>query len=221
MPLAGNKGEAKINLFAGMDGLSLQGSYCIDSHIVVLGGISSSSNYTEDGPSTSLTMGDIGAGYYERISKSGRFEVIGGLGYGSTLCEGEIVGVSSSETQQINLRGNVIHLFGQADIGLVKKNIEFGFGIRVSNMTFNGKASYTNSDSGKVISVSNQNISGSPIMLEPCLMLSIGSKNVKWHLSVGGALNIAGLGYPDQLGQYGPTFVVTTGITFNIFRNLE
>ncbi len=220
MPLAGNKGEGKASLLAGIDGIGLYASYCIDSHLVVLANASTSQTHT-DGPPIVFTNGDIGAGYYQKISKYGRFEVLGGGGYGSMSCDGVTYQESNfNNYQQISVQGNMIHFFGQADIGMVTENIELGFGLRVSNLNFSGNSSYTNMDSGKVLNKMAYQIEGSPLYFEPCFMLAVGVSSVKLHLSVGGSFALNSIDNLSLYGLYSPTFYVTTGITVNIFRQL-
>ena len=81
MPLAGNKGEFKGNVYFGGEDPGIQSSYAIDSHFVLLidaSGQNVMPNYVTYNNVTynsnvSNLQANIGGGYFEKLGNSGRF----------------------------------------------------------------------------------------------------------------------------------------------------
>jgi hypothetical protein len=191
MPLPSNKGDLKASAYITEGGsYGFQCSYAMDSHIVVLadGAIV---NYVmdpfnqpwSDGPyilTDKVNSGDLGVGYYTKFGKYGRFEAIGGLGYGFSQykMESDAWGYSKEE-----LQSNYFRAFGRADIGIVNNNAELGFGIGFSSL-YSGGNFITNAQF--------QNLTGVGISLEPGLQLAVGLKNVKIICSTNLSVQVLG-----------------------------
>ncbi len=230
MPLASNKGEIKGNLALGTDGGEIQGSYCIDSHVVVCANISYSyiiaykAGAPADYPPNKMGnyIGDISSGYYTKISHHGRFELLGGAGYGYTNSYAHNIWEGLSNDPLVIANCRFAHLFAQADIGVVKRNIDFGFGIRLSDLLTSGTASFSTFDKGNLVSTTNGTLNGSAAFLEPCIMLSFGADKIKLKLSAGFSARISGHEFPilenfDYGSSYDPLFA-SAGLEINLFR---
>jgi hypothetical protein len=228
MPLAGDKGEVKGNLYYGSGGIGIQGSYAADSNFVVLmdmafdskkGTTTIFNGFSAFQTRSGNFMGDIGAGYYNKISKGGRFELLGGLGYGTATGSSNTFGDISDGTKA-DLYARFYRLFAQGNIGMVRKNVEFGFGVRISSIFADGALTQTNLDT-----FSNNHpppvktiIHTTAVFVEPCLMLGVGLENVKLNFSFGFSGKVTGMNLPLDIGSlYQPSFV-TAGITVNLFR---
>ena len=209
MPLATNKGEIKGTASLGNGGVELQGSYCIDSHMVVCINGMYGSRWASN------TSGTVGCGYYTSFSSRGRFEIMGGGGYGVDF---EWVEWLTYPGQLVEVNAKLPRVFVQADLGYVKNHVELGFGIRVSEIFYRGTV--TTSLFGahdSVISKTTNSLAGQELFLEPCIMVSFGGKNIKVHLSAGLSGMISGY----EFRSYDILPTASLGVTFNILRKRQ
>jgi hypothetical protein len=228
MPLAGNKGEVKANICYGSGGTGIQGSYAADSHLVVLAdvtfqiekGVSTFSTNTQ--PNTlNNVIGDIGAGYYKKFNETGRFEALGGIGYGTANASTTALALIFFPRERINLDAHFYRLFVQGNIGTVRENTEIGFGIRVSSIIMGGSYKVTSLDSSSGNQVLyNKTINGAAVMIEPCVSIAVGLENVKLNFSIGYSGKITGMDVDQNFGALYQPLLATGGITVNLFREL-
>ena len=230
MPLAGNKGEFKGDLFLYSNEFGLQASYAVDSHCVVLvnvtgqdarTGTTTVNNTNTYYSTTANFQGDIGAGYFKKIGQRGRFEAIGGIGYGGSKTQNVITHSLLPLILSIdNINGNFAHLFAQCDVGYVNKNIELGLGLRFSNLNINGTFQSSYIGSGTTPQYTTQ-LGGDALFWEPAIMFAAGFEKVKLNLSFGISNKLFG---PDISSQYGSIYqnmAFSFGISCNLNRKLE
>jgi hypothetical protein len=223
MPLPGAKGELKINAFVTESNIcGVQGAYTADSHIVavfdgaMLNYVLPKDIQIYDGPSSLYDFvysGDIGAGYYTRFGRHGRFEAIGGLGYGSSRFYSE----NNAWGLYIRyLKSQYIRAFARADAGFVYKNFEIGLGLGFNALSSEGKYMITYGNNNNLVKSSY-----SLNYMSPCadahLLLAAGIKNVKLTGSIGyngllGGPSINAGNSSLYKGAY-----LSMGLTINIF----
>jgi hypothetical protein len=211
MPLASNKGEIKGSVSVGTGGIEMQGSYCIDSHFVVcITGTHGDQRFFN-------TLGNVACGYYKTFSGSGRFEILGGLGYGYTH-----FGLEYLTNPATLVEGYCQYplVFAQADWGYVKNHVELGFGIRGSEIfNFGSETVSIIGVRDSVYSKITTSLVGQSFYLEPGLMASFGGKNVKVRLAAG----VSQLISTEVLQHRGPYYIPafgSFGVTFNLFRKI-
>ena len=111
MPLAKNVCESKVKAYISTSDYGFQGSYAVDSHIVVVSDGSFykfANRYGND----SRTLLNIGAGYFHTIAKNGCFEILGGIGNGNSIGQNVDQGFLSFNPEQISsLKGNYQRVF--------------------------------------------------------------------------------------------------------------
>jgi hypothetical protein len=227
MPLAGNKGDVKGNLYFGSGGVGVQGSYAADSHLVVIANFAvldaKGTSIFNSGikPNTNDNfIADIGAGYFKKISPRGRLELLGGIGYGTANASViEVDGEFFRPANRLELQGSFYRMFAQCDIGTVNENMEIGFGVRVSSIFMSGNYKVTSGDSMRGNPVLyDKPISGTAVLIEPCLNVGAGWKNAKLNFSLGYSGKITGMDVDPNYGLLYQYAFVTGGITINLFR---
>ncbi len=229
MPLAGNKDEFKGNLFAYSNEFGIQASYAVDSHCVLLTSLTGANGRTGTATLDVTTyystinnfLGDIGAGYFEKFDQNGRFEVLGGFGYGNANSHNVVLDPSANSLfgfAMDNISGNFMHGFGQCDIGLVKKNFEFGLGLRLSYLT--PEANFQCVPIGNTYSPPeySDEIGGSALFLEPAIMISAGLEQVKLNLSIGYSSKLFGADISRDYGSIYQDLTIGFGISCNLNR---
>jgi len=198
VPLMTNKGEGQGNIAYGFNGLDLQGAYAVTENIAIMGNFS----YMEKSDH-SHRFGELGAGYYTKLSEVGRFEVFGGYGYGT------------AETYYDNLnyaKGLYHRIFLQPTIGFTSKIVDGGLSLRPVFVSFP-------KISGTTFTSDNLNL----LFIEPAFTLKIGYKNVKSVIQIGYAVLLGASDFntpnPGYLGYsflFSQPFLFTVGLNFNL-----
>ena len=224
IPLPNNKNELKVGGGYSEAGYYFEGSYALDSHIVIMA--DGAGQYTPDtnGAFSQNIFGEIGGGYYSHIGKYGRFEFIGAYGMGNVAANQFLIpfylgGSKSLRRYIVNNNYNRITL--QGDIAFSSKYAELGLSAKLSYLNMPG-VYYHKQDldtkSYAVLDDSSLNISQNEFFFEPCYFINLGIKNVKIHLCVGWSFLIG----PDvhfwDLHQLYAGGFAATGITVDLFR---
>lgn len=230
MPLAGDKGEFKGNVYFGGEGAGVQASYAVDSHYVVLLDFAGQNAQTGTATLNNVTynsnvsnfQGDIGGGYYQKIGQFGRLEFLGGIGFGAVNTQDLVFNsILPPDYTLDNVNGGFFHIFAQSDIGLVKKNFEFGFGVRLSNITTTAsyEADEITGNNSKSVQY-YQSLNGDALFVEPSLMFAVGWRKFKFNASAGFSGKLFGQDINQQYGSIYQSFALNFGVTFNFNRKL-
>lgn len=239
MPLASDQGEFKGNICYGTSGTGLQASYCVGEHILVMTNISEYNSVNTDSYTPGLLnfpysynnfCGDLGLGYFHKLGGHGRIELLAGAGYGSSNSNLQgappgysTVGYSGNKLADYMVSGNFMDVFAQPDIGLVYGNYEFGLGVRLNELNFNGKYSVNEqTDSTKKfnIPVYNTSLNGTAFIVQPSLMVSLGLEKVKLNLNLGYSAKLSGPNIDSKYGSVYQVFFVSAGVTVNLFKKI-
>ena len=224
MPLRAANNEMGADAYLGSEGIGLNISYAVSEHAIILASASghyeSVYPYYDEFPIQSSTnisdiQGDIGGGYYRHIDKNIVVETIGGVGFGNS---GWSIQTYNSLT---NAGGQYSHLFLQGDLGMYLKNIEFGIGIRMSDMygfTNYHEVSYmVEYGQGPQTSYTN-NFTGNALFLQPGMNIAFGAKNLKLRFSLTFSGKLSGQDNISTAGSLYQSFDATIGLTVDVNR---
>jgi hypothetical protein len=131
-PMFTDKGEAKIDLTWGMNGADVQIAYTPIKHL----GIMTNGCFSTQTRDTSTTnfhkhaYGEIGVGWYNKISSKAVIEVYGGYGRGSSDTDWSIE--EWTAVNNVKIVDNFTKYFIQPSIGIVKEKSSFSFTSRFS-----------------------------------------------------------------------------------------
>lgn len=139
VPMFKEKGELTVNAayaevygqdYTNGNGLGIQAAYAISDKWAAMGSYYNFDNLEdpgEDGWNTHGSYFEFGGGYYGAISKKFRYEVFGGLGYGS---------ISNKKMAMDNVDVSFLKPFIQPSAGFVTRYFDFIFTPRVSFITY-------------------------------------------------------------------------------------
>ncbi len=133
-PMLEEKGEMDLALQGGTNGFDVQGAYAITDKLGVIGAVSASD--TEGSSSNSDHKHFVvegGLDYFKKLGERGRFEAIGGLGFGTSEAKGEY---NFQGTQTLTAKGSFSKYFLQSNIGLETKAADVGLALRMTQMVF-------------------------------------------------------------------------------------
>jgi hypothetical protein len=167
-PLLSRPGEFQVGGYLGTQGLDLQGAVAVADHTGIIADLS---NTRSENQHDYRTYGELGVGYYDRLSRSGRVELFAGAGLG------ESGGDIGDETG----RGSFYRGFGQLDIGRTGALVDVGLSARLAYVGY----SYDfRSDAGPYQT--------SDIFFEPALFWRVGYKWIKVGMQVGLTVPVLG-----------------------------
>jgi hypothetical protein len=228
MPLPEKKHDFSGAFYAGSEGIGLQSTFALDSHLVILlnGSVSYQSDYSllfYDPENPDYYFLEGGGGYFNQISNNLKFEMLAGAGYGRssyTAGAGDLSGIFTSHNTYF-ANGHFIHSFAQADLGFHPDNNETNelcFGIRISEIEMYGSydVDHYNSDNTFIANLYHMDIRGNALFIEPGMKYSIGNKNVKFSIFTGFSGKVAGLHMDPQFGNLYQAFSISAGITFKL-----
>src|ERR1017187_6703670 len=126
IPLPNNKDELKVGGGMSSAGVYFEGSYALDSHIVVMAEYAGISTTDTDATYFKYNFGEIGGGYYSHIGGHGRFEFLGGFGIGNLNTNlyyhpDLFTLFGSPRIEHFIIRNNFERLSIQADIAISSK----------------------------------------------------------------------------------------------------
>jgi hypothetical protein len=183
-PLPSEKGELNAYGYMANQSAGCQASYAADSHLVIMGDVDFFNivyphgyPHSWDGPSFILDnkfSANIGAGYFNKINKNLRFDVLAGIGYSNSCSYTEIY----TFRQPIELNDTNYSMFLQADIGARHKYFEYGAGLRFTAFTASGDLGLDSN--GRTIP-----LVGSGYLAEPSIFVSAGLRNIKIKATLG------------------------------------
>lgn len=178
--LLDEKGEASAAVYTGTNGVDIQGAYAFSDHWGMLGAASFGKQEDDDGNKNSLdsdyhkhAYGELGATYFTKIGKIGRFEGLAGFGLGSGESVNNYKVLSS---QELKATGSYNKAFLQGNIGLETGIVETGLALRLSQVSFSDfEVSGTSYDNGL----------SSGTFVEPAAFARLGWELVKLELQLG------------------------------------
>ena len=186
IPLPGNKNELKAGVGIGLTSKYFEGSYAIDSHLVVLAnyyGTDLKRNY----------FGEIGSGYYYSDYNGFKYDLVGGLGIGKVsdnIFNDEVSWSGKTDKYHYKLNNDYKRIMIQGDMGFFYKYLESGFSVKAYSI-YMGNTHY---ELDTLYSYSKSWVSHytyipfQSYFFEPALFLNIGFKHVKLHLCAGVSL---------------------------------
>jgi len=156
IPLMGNKNEIKadVNIDLNSD-LGLNASYAIGKNFLLYADGLKIHSYTSD-PYSNINevLGHVGAGYYTRIGNHGRFEFLGGGGYGTTnsTIVNHLWGFGEPPSiETLNISSRLYSLSAQVDIGFASRYFDCGLGLRLTDLMPSGNYTAIYTDTAKKI----------------------------------------------------------------------
>jgi hypothetical protein len=225
IPLPGNKSELKIGGSLGTAGLNFEGSYAIDTHIVILADYAFN-NSTDSNTYSNNNYGEIGGGYYTKFDEHGRFELLGTVGLGSVSAnqfyKGFNIGGPPPLYRYIVSNENYNKFSLQGDIGMTRKIIEIGFSAKFSFISM-PNITYHKQDVGyyggyHVYSDTSLSIANNEFFFEPCYYINLGIKNVKLHFCEGLSFPMSSNNELWLFNNLDTRFFVAFGLTIDLFR---
>ncbi len=140
--LLDKKKEFNANARAGTNGFDLHGAYAFSDNLGVVGGASfGSQEVTHSDGSVNEdfhehTYGELGMTYFRPFGKIGRFELLGGLGFGSSSSVDDFDFLNLNQGEEVRTTGKYNKVFGQSNIGIETGFVEAGLAVRLAQITF-------------------------------------------------------------------------------------
>ena len=211
------KHDLKLGGGIGTDGLSFQGSYAIDSHVVIL------ANYA-GGDLKSNYFGEVACGYYYPIEGWARFDVLGGFGIGK-VSDNELrtIGFSfENYPPQIHyqINNNFKRAMLQADLGFFNKNVEGGFSVKLTSV-YMSNAFYEIDTVNHWTGPSKSHFTQIPyqsFFFEPAMFFNVGFKHIKLHFCYGGSTPIGVQAHFWSTSKLSFGYFFTEGIFIDLFQ---
>jgi len=168
-----DSGDFSGGIYTGTNGLDVQAAYALNNSVFVLGaGSFGNSDYSSEDSYQSHRYAEGGVGYFKPFNKFGRFELLGGLGFGSSEASSKYF---FFEPNEVTAKGNYSRVFIQANNGMERKHFDIGMALRLAHVSF-GEFETTSS----VYEGSN-----SSVFFEPMLYVNVGWEKVKFVTQVG------------------------------------
>jgi hypothetical protein len=200
VPLISTKGEVQASVLTGTSHLDFQGAYGLTDKIALMANTSFASrnrNVLDSAKMHVHNLGELACGYYNKVGRSGRLEVYGGLGYGDTKDYDQ---GNTSSWQNVN--GRYGKFFIQPNIGATSDIFDGAMSLRacfVKYFDFNyGGTNYKAQKS---------------IFIEPVLTGKIGYKNVKFITQIGFSFPV--LASASDLVTFDP-FILNIGLNIKL-----
>lgn len=194
-PLLSNKGEMQLSVNTGIAGFDPQFAYAVTDYIgVMVNG--SFANWTSDSTDNfhKHKFVEIGTGYYTKLGESGRFETFCGFGFGNLKAK------YSNDLWISMATVNSTRFFVQPTIGATTKMFDGSFATRIV-----------------FVNLTQEDIKGSGVFVEPVLTGKVGYKNVKGVIQLGFSLPF---NHNDLIFNYQP-FIFSVGLQVNIGKLYE
>ena len=202
-PLFSGKGELMVSAFGGTNGYDAQFAYALTDHIAFLANGSYQSKKFDSNSTKDYHkhyFGEIGGGYFTQLGEHGRFECLGGYGFGQSETGYDFTFLDNNSGVA---KGLFDRYFIQTDLG-TSANFDYlnmGIAIRGTYVNFykftTGNEVYNNTQSN--------------FYVEPAVFVRAGWKYIKFQFQFGGCIST----------QKNPTFncqpiMVSAGLVFNI-----
>lgn len=168
-PLLSNKGEFNASAAIGTSGIDPQFSYALSHHVGLMFNSSFANTDTgSEGDYHKHSIIELGAGYYNTLSKSGRFEIYGGFGSGKVDGQFTFMGTKSINNAKYK------KIFIQPAIGASTKIFDGSLATRFS---------FINMDLSDPLYTGKNKYS---LFIEPVITCKFGYKHVKfvWQFGV-------------------------------------
>jgi len=199
VPLIGEKGEVHAAVFKGTSNVDIQAAYGLTDKIAIMANGSFANRYRTKiiGDSTFYhihNLGEIACGYYNKVGRSGRIEVFGGLGYGTTTDYDQL------DNYGVNVNGKYGKIFIQPNVGSVSDVFDGAMSLRLVYVKyFDFNYAGTNYKSKQ------------SIFVEPVMTGKIGYKYLKFIVQAGISIPVI----QDKLVLWNP-LILNIGLDFNI-----
>lgn len=190
IPLINHSGDARIDASAGLSfwllpdavTLNLTGTYGFNNWLAGQAHV----NYGGDN-----MYAQLAPGAYLRLGEHSVLEGYAGMGYGSTwrdnITESSTAEEGESTSGTYSLKGSYMLPFVQANLGwhdLTGANFDIGFGLKAGG--YLPDITYTRLDKeGNEVADSREHYESPNFLLEPQMMLRLGSQKVKFNVKLG------------------------------------
>jgi hypothetical protein len=209
IPLPEKKGDFKGEVNFLNYSVGIQSSYALTDKLVILGDISTIESEFPQRISifqpqcTHNIFADVGCGYYSKIPGKWRYEILGGLGFGSSsgIEQQDFRWMDGGPGDGFKLEGITPGIFFQGDIGRIGKKAEIDFGIRCRGIRTTGSYSIGWIDDTRYGPIDNsyfratqdeKGLNGVAILAEPCIKIILGSHICRWNISIGYSAKLTG-----------------------------
>lgn len=177
--LMDQKGDLHAAVYTGSNGADIQGGYAVSEHVGVVAAASFGTREDENSGDGSLdedfhkhNYGEFGLSYFRPFGKIGRFEALGGFGFGTaeTVNQYDFFG-----PEVVKATGRYNKIFVQSNVGLETGAFEAGVAFRIGQVIFNefetSDETYGESEAGT--------------FFEPGVFARVGWKNIKIESQLG------------------------------------
>lgn len=195
VPLIGEKGEVQAGITTGTSNLDFQSAYGLTDNIAIMANATYSNKTSDSINYHKHFMGEGAVGYFKKVGRSGRLEVYGGMGYGSTTDNEENYSFSGDYA-----KGDYAKFFVQANIGSTSDIFDGAMSLRLCDAYFMNFR-YLGLDYG------NEN----NIYIEPVLTGKVGYKNLKFIMQMGFSIPVQ----QSSVMSFNP-FILNIGLNFKI-----
>ncbi len=190
--------EADIAVYTGLNGFDAQGAYALTPKLGVVGGISASNREGSSSSSDHQHIAiEVGAEYFKKLGKNGRFEALAGLGFGTSEAKEHY---DFYGPQKVNAKGSFSNYFLQSNIGLETRAFDLGLAVRMNQIVFSkfetSSTTYNNTKAGT--------------FFEPSIFARLGWEKLKVETQIGFSVPLQ----QDLEFQYEP-LTFSLGIRYN------
>ena len=134
VPLFREQGEAQISGYLTSGGVDAQVAYAVTDHVAMIGSYSyGSAKRTNPDYTRKNSFGEIGLGDFDR-TRSARFEVFGGYGFGQGTSYDQYYFFGLNNT--VVATGKMQRIFVQPSIGTNNRDVNFAFTPRLTWVTY-------------------------------------------------------------------------------------
>lgn len=171
--LMDQKGDLHAAVYTGTNGIDIQGGYAVSENVGLVAAASFGKREDDTNSDGSLdadfhkhNYGEFGLSYFHPFGGVGRFEALGGFGFGSaeTVTQYDFFG-----PEVVRATGSYNKFFVQSNVGLETGALEAGVAIRLGQVVFNefetSDETYGDSEAGT--------------FFEPGVFARVGWKNIK------------------------------------------
>lgn len=202
VPLFSSKGDVSVGFYGGTSGKDLQAAYAVTDHFAVM--VNGSYEKTKPQADTlpdnyqKHIFGEVGAGYFTKIGRSGRFETFGGFGTGYGYAENKFYFISPVE---VYAKGYYNRYFLQTTCGASSELFDGGLSLRGSYVNF---YRYSHSET-------DYDQSNNQFLLEPVIFGRVGWKMVKFQTQIGLSIPLGDI----NIGNY-QILIFNLGLVCNL-----
>lgn len=190
-PLLRNKGDGQINVAGGISGIEAQTAYAITNKFGIMANGQVLNSTQDDTLKERRTLFELGAGFTEKFSDNGIFEIFGGAGVGTVPADYRKIDYDGYSTTQIT------RYFIQPGIGFFNDWLDMSILSRLSAVSIGGETNW---------------------FYEPGFMAKMGYKRLRFYSCVG--ISVPFKRYDDQKWNHNPV-MFSIGLHFNFGKRTQ